>query len=278
MRYQRYSNGRNYGWMVLLFIVVFGGVPLVFTFLSVVFALLFNFLPLIAMGFITHRLIKAIGRNRTIHSTLNARSTHHKRFVELMVHIMIHIAKADGTISQSETQIIRQLFIQTLRFDSVQLQWVNDIIDAAKRSTDSLSDLAQEFSQQFEYESQLMLVNMVYNVAYSDGVFARSEGDVIDQLVRLLSISSFDHQRIKMAFEAQYSSVHQTSKLDQYYATLGLASNASKSDAKKAYRDLTKKYHPDKVHHLGKEFQHQAQQKMQEINHAYDQIMKVAYV
>ena len=39
---------------------------------------------------------------------------------------------------------------------------------------------------------------------------------------------------------------------------------------KKSYRQLSMKYHPDKVSHLGDEFKKVAEEKMKEINAAYD--------
>ena len=39
---------------------------------------------------------------------------------------------------------------------------------------------------------------------------------------------------------------------------------------KKAYRQLSMKYHPDKVSHLGDEFKGVAEEKMKELNAAYD--------
>ena len=170
--------------------------------------------------------------------------------------------------------MIRQFFIAQLHFSGAQVEWLNDIMNAAKSSTDDIQLLAKEFTSQFGYESQLMLLNMVYNVAYSDGEFHESEAKLIDRLAILLNISAFDHQRIKMAFEAQYGEISAEKNNDKYYAVLGLTNTATKEEIKKTYRDLTKKYHPDKVHHLGDEFNEQAEKKMQDINQAYDELMK----
>jgi DnaJ like chaperone protein len=59
------------------------------------------------------------------------------------------------------------------------------------------------------------------------------------------------------------------------YETLGVSENASADEIKKAYRKLSMKYHPDKVRHLGEEFQKIAEEKMKEINAAHDYLEKL---
>ena len=59
-----------------------------------------------------------------------------------------------------------------------------------------------------------------------------------------------------------------------FYEILGLSKSASQEEIKKAYRKLSMKYHPDKVGHLGDEFQKIAETKMKEINAAYDYFKK----
>jgi DnaJ like chaperone protein len=57
------------------------------------------------------------------------------------------------------------------------------------------------------------------------------------------------------------------------YTVLGVDKSASQEDIKKAYRQLVNKYHPDKVAHLGDEFQKLADKRFKEIQEAY-QILK----
>ena len=56
------------------------------------------------------------------------------------------------------------------------------------------------------------------------------------------------------------------------YEILGLKPGASQDEIHKAYRELSQKYHPDKVSHLGEEFQELARQRFVEIQAAYDKI------
>ncbi len=51
---------------------------------------------------------------------------------------------------------------------------------------------------------------------------------------------------------------------------LGLNGDVSPENIKRLYRQLIAKYHPDKVQHLGQEFQRLAESKTREINEAYD--------
>ena len=55
------------------------------------------------------------------------------------------------------------------------------------------------------------------------------------------------------------------------YEVLGLPRNATKEQVKAKYRELAKKYHPD--NYIGTPLAETANEKMQEINEAYDAIV-----
>lgn len=56
----------------------------------------------------------------------------------------------------------------------------------------------------------------------------------------------------------------------RYGAILGLKGKVTPAEVKKAYREMLLKYHPDKVNHLGTEFQDIAAKKALDVIEAYD--------
>jgi uncharacterized membrane protein YkvA (DUF1232 family) len=54
------------------------------------------------------------------------------------------------------------------------------------------------------------------------------------------------------------------------YQILGISRKASQQEIKQAYKQLAGKYHPDKVAHLGREFQKLAEQRFKEIQEAFE--------
>lgn len=57
------------------------------------------------------------------------------------------------------------------------------------------------------------------------------------------------------------------------YKVLGIERNATDDEVKKAYRDLVKKYHPDK--YASSDLKDLASEKLKEINAAYDEIQRM---
>lgn len=74
-----------------------------------------------------------------------------------------------------------------------------------------------------------------------------------------------EHRQTGSAFGDSYRDPHDV---------LGVPRGASREEIRTAYRKLANQYHPDKVNHLGKEFQQLAEQRFKEIQQAYQRLMR----
>lgn len=57
------------------------------------------------------------------------------------------------------------------------------------------------------------------------------------------------------------------------YRVLGIDRSASASEIKHAYRELARKYHPDKLQYLGDDFKALAEMRFKEIQQAYQELI-----
>jgi len=72
----------------------------------------------------------------------------------------------------------------------------------------------------------------------------------------------------------KYSNGYSKDNPNRYYAILGVNKNITKDELKKVYYKLVKKYHPDKFENSSKKEKENAENKMKEINEAYEYLMK----
>ena len=200
-----------------------------------------------------------------------SQSESHKRFVVLLVNILVKIAQADGHFTKAELRTILNFFQYTLRYNQDQLYWVKQLIKEARDSQTDMATLLEEFRTSFAYEPRLILLELIYQIIYTKQPPQESELRQAREIASLLQISVWDQRTIeaKYTYRQRQESANEATLEEQYYAVLGLEKGASFDEIKKAYRQLSMQYHPDKVGHLGDEFKGVAEEKMKEINVAY---------
>jgi DnaJ like chaperone protein len=275
MNYQRREKPGCGGCLLILLLLIFvsGGAPALINFLG---ALLFSGLAgvLIFIGIFwgfTYWIQKSIS------SYESSQTESHNRFVWLLVQILINIAKIDGRVTKEEISTIQNFFQYNLRYTQTQMLWVKDLIKEAITTGVTLDTLLQEFRAAFAYEPRLLLLELIYQVLYTKTAVPENELQIARNIANYLEISIYDQRTIeaKYMYRGRQSATAGRESAEQYYAVLGLEPGADMETIKKAYRKLSMTYHPDKVRHLGEEFRNVAEEKMKEINAAYDYFKKI---
>lgn len=275
MNYQRQRQPGCGGCLLiaLLFIFITGGAPALISFLgTLIYTGLAGILIFIALfwGF-------SYWAQKKVATYEQSQTESHNRFVWLLVHVLMHTAKIDGRITKDEIQTIHRFFQYNLNYNQTKMLWVKEIIKEATGSSPSLESLLEEFKTTFAYEPRLILLELVFQILYTKDDVPENELQIARRIAAFLEISSYDQRTIeaKYKYGSQYSTTPDQNNVAHYYATLGLEKGATMDEIKKAYRKLSMKYHPDKVRHLGDEFQKIADTKMKEINAAYDYFKKL---
>lgn len=174
------------------------------------------------------------------------------------------VIKADGKVSQVELDFVRQYFVQSYGKDraNVIFKTFNEVIKKREISSQKIGTLLR---QRMRYESRLQVIHFLFSIANADGTVTSSEVDEINQISGYLGIQSRDYESIKAMFFKNPDSAYKILEIDR---------TATPSEIKKAYRDMVKKYHPDKLQHMDEVYQKGAEEKFRKVQEAYEQLQK----
>ncbi len=182
-------------------------------------------------------------------------------FVASLVGILTAMLKADGEVKPEEVRTIRRFFSERLGYRGESLEIVRDLIKQFVREGVDLDALCLDLARRSDYPTRLLLVECLLDVAMADGHMHRAEQAVLDRVVHLLGVAPEDVRGLRAKAGG-----------GRDYEILGVAPDAGPDEVRHAYRELVKKYHPDRVAHLGEEFRELAHRKFVEIQGAYDRI------
>ncbi len=174
------------------------------------------------------------------------------------------VIKADGKQDQRELDFVRAQFVQMYGKERANHAF-NLFKEISKQTNISTRQVCLQIRQMMDHASRLQLIHFLFGIAKADNHVADSEVDAISRIASYLGINLRDFESIKAMFYKNS---------DTAYKILELNTNATMSEIKAAYRKMAKKYHPDKVLHLGKEHQKGAQEKFRKVQEAYEQLQK----
>ncbi len=179
------------------------------------------------------------------------------------------MAKADGRVTQDEIRAFDHFLRHNLGLTMEERKMVAQIFNEAKNSPESAEDIARQFKALlgFQRDVMRMMLELLFHIALADDQLHSEEERFLEQMAAILGLGPQEYQQVKALF---------VKADDRDYKILGVSSNASDDEIKKAYRRLVQEYHPDKLQAKGvpEDFMKVAHDKMAEINAAYNAIRK----
>jgi DnaJ like chaperone protein len=174
------------------------------------------------------------------------------------------VIKADGKVSQSELDFVRQYFVQSYGKEraNATFRTFNEVIKNREVSAERVCNFIRP---RLSYEVRLQVLHFLFNIGQADGSVSNAELNVLMQIARNLRINKNDFESIKAMF---------FKSADNAYKILEIEKSASDDEVKKAYRTMAKKYHPDKLQHMDEAYQKGAQEKFTKVQEAYERIQK----
>ncbi|WP_347923136.1 TerB family tellurite resistance protein [Pontimicrobium sp. SW4] len=173
------------------------------------------------------------------------------------------IIKADDHQDQRELDFVRQQF--TSMYGKERANNAFRLFKNISKQEISTRQVCTQIRQMMDHPSRLQLLHFLFGIAKADTHVTENEIRQIYTISGYLGISSKDFESIKAMF---------FNITENAYKILEIDKSATVDEIKKAYRKMAKKYHPDRVIHLGEEHQKGAEEKFRQVQEAYEQLQK----
>ncbi len=224
---------------------------------------LFRF-PGAILGFFLGSLMDSLGSSDTGAKNFTRQTVSPADFELNLLSLCSIIIKADGQVSQRELDYVRQYFLSTYGKEKANaiFRTFNDVI---KKREISAQRICSYLAQRTRYEVRLQLLHFLFGIAQADGQVSQAEINKLREIAGYLKVGPYDFESIMAMF---------IKSADNAYKILEVNKDATDEEIKKAYRNMAKKYHPDRVVTEDEAIKKGAEEKFKEVQKAYETIQK----
>ncbi|MDZ4757580.1 MAG: TerB family tellurite resistance protein [Bacteroidota bacterium] len=173
------------------------------------------------------------------------------------------VMKADGKVTVGELDYVKEFFKRQFGKEHTQEQM--HLLKDLMAKEIPVRDVCQQIRQYTDHPSRVQMIHLLFGVATADGHVHSTELEMIRNIASWLGVSQPDFESIKAMF---------VKDTESSYKILETTAEATDDELKKAYRKMALKYHPDKVAHLGDQYQKDANEKFKSVQSAWEYVKK----
>ena len=192
----------------------------------------------------------------------------HRRYLEVMSALAALVVEADGKVTAKE----RKVFCQVFAVKQEQKSWVFEIFDNKHKhrfSVEKYADMLEQLTRNNESLKEVSIENL-FKIAVADENISKQALELLQRIAKIIDLDVKIFNKLKKQFVPKPVD----KKLSRYYDVLGVSHDANLAEIKAQWKKLIMIYHPDKLTEASKEEIKLANEKMSEINLAYQEIIK----
>lgn len=188
--------------------------------------------------------------------------------------VMGHVAKADGRVSREEIRLASRVMDQ-LGLNPAQRHAAQKLFDGGKAPGFPLEEAVDQLRRECRAPNLLrMFLEIQFHAALADGGMHTLERRALQRVAARLGLSEADFAAIEGMVGSGVRTGAGAPSVEQAYETLGISADASDDEAKRAYRRLMSRHHPDKLAAKGlpEEMMRAATERTQQIKAAWETV------
>ncbi|MBT5469588.1 MAG: DnaJ domain-containing protein [Nitrospina sp.] len=185
-------------------------------------------------------------------------------FITCMVIILSRVGSVKGSLTQNQIKIVHKFFQKNLDFVAADFKAIDPLIVEVQNKKPDIEQFVEGYKKSCKNNYNLLLLALCYQITLVENNLEEGAEKLLQSVALLLGLSYEQHNKIRVKYSLK--------ALKTPYHVLGLSSEASNEEVKKAYRSLISACHPDRVANEGEEAVEAAHLKFLEIQEAYQEL------
>lgn len=172
------------------------------------------------------------------------------------------MAKADGHVTRDEVTAFREVF----QIADADTAGAAKVFNLARQDVTGFEDYAKRIAAMFHGQPDMLhdLIEGLFHIAMADGVYHPNENAFLEEVAQIFALPEPEFAALKVRFVPDATPLP--------HMVLGIAPDATKEQARAAWRKLVRANHPDALvaRGLPQEAVKMAEKRMIDINQAWE--------